>query len=717
MKSVSSLLKMLALTACVGASPMVASASGVGDNGPLKGQGLDNATNIFCLGAGLYNYDEVNDYWVFEAESEQYKITFVLRTAYWEEGQTMPLRYVNNADYVYTSRLGDFDFACIYDKYTDENMYCHESCTMTFFEDEDDPSVTHLIGAWNNVHPDYTYDTFVINAYLYNPIALEGPIKPVETTFDFSYPWEDIEGAPGQKAEFDDERYHVKVAMPYFAEGEYSSDYDDENFTPMAFEFVDKIWPTPYTFSKLTIKATQNAEDANLLDLECSFYTEEGFVLNVAMIVGDRTQEATITGEMTIQTKYNYFRITDKDHNISADLRLRKDGIFTGHFTQSDLYLYGISYVDYWGIGLPQSGVQYADFTVEGSEAEGYTMVGTLTTEDGWTYTLDARRTATPDLLQLPADAEAEAWTMNCYSYKDVKAGVNVAFVGSDIYVQGLVVDYPDSWLHGTLEGDAYHFANGQYVGESYSGNHVYVLGYNRNTYSVADEFVLNYDAETRTLSSDPKMGLVKSYYYYDIYDYSEEGNFTDYMLQPIEAEITSIGSMTFSSSANLKIVTPGVKAYKAAISGESVVLTSLEGYIPAGTGVVLHTPGEGCEVKFEVATSEDAAADMTGNALLPTTLADGTLATKTGDNVYVMGADGGFHHYTGTAFAPNRAYLIYEGEGARLSVCFDDDTEGITTITTEAETESLIFDLQGRQLNQGQKGLQIRNGRVELVK
>lgn len=696
---------------------MVASASGVGDNGPLSVPAADQ-THIYCFGTGLYSYEKESSSWYFEAESEQYIIHFSLNTEEWPEGQTMPLRFVNIADYGYNSGFNDFWGADITDKSTGENFWCGDHCSMTFFEDENDPTYTHLIGYWRSMLPDYSYAEFTINADLVNPVNLSDELLiPEETTIHYknNY-WGYDEEEPGEVVVCDKDYYHVKLAIPSFEVGEFSSFPEDENYVPMEFEFVDKDWPSEINFVKATVAISQDEDDPQLKHVDCTFYNEIGLIVNVAMSVKAETKEVDLTGDFGVMTFSDGLRyqINDYDQSYIVRLYIATD-VKTGHFTKIK-----------WGDveqrkgDFDKSSVQEADVTITGSDEEGYELVGTVKTYDHWTYNINAKLAATPDLVELPAGVIPEAWAFNFYRVgytPKYSEAVNVAIDGNDIYIQGLAHSCPDGWMRGTLEGNTVTFPEGQYVGEYEEGYHLYVLGMNSSTRKVGS-FAMNYDPDTRTFSTASNMLLIQSKNYHDVYEYYSYGyELRKIEIQPIEAEITSIGSMTFSSSANLKIVTTGVKAYKAAISGESVVLTSLEGYIPAGTGVVLHTPGEGCEVKFEVATSEDAAADMTGNALLPTTLADGTLATKTGDNVYVMGADGGFHHYTGTAFAPNRAYLIYEGEGARLSVSFDDDTEGITTITTEAETESLIFDLQGRQLNQGQKGLQIRNGRVELVK
>lgn len=119
---------------------------------------------------------------------------------------------------------------------------------------------------------------------------------------------------------------------------------------------------------------------------------------------------------------------------------------------------------------------------------------------------------------------------------------------------------------------------------------------------------------------------------------------------------LNSYGMATFSASTNLSIKTEGVKAYKASVNGEKIVLTELEGYIPAGTGVVLRGTA-GTTVEFEAPAASATAANVTGNALKATTKADGSLATKEANSQALKGET--FLEYTGATYTANRAYLV----------------------------------------------------------
>jgi len=180
---------------------------------------------------------------------------------------------------------------------------------------------------------------------------------------------------------------------------------------------------------------------------------------------------------------------------------------------------------------------------------------------------------------------------------------------------------------------------------------------------------------------------------------------------------LNEAGLATFSNAQNLKIKTENVKAYKAAVNGVTITLTELDGYIPAGTGVILS--GEaGTTVEFEAPASEVTSANVTGNDLKATTKADGTLETKpSSGNVYALNGDK-FLEYTPDSFVAYKAYIAVEGPSANeYHIVFADAEQGSETSieSIEASTQSLTFDLNGRRATG--KGLQIMNGKAVFVK
>lgn len=160
------------------------------------------------------------------------------------------------------------------------------------------------------------------------------------------------------------------------------------------------------------------------------------------------------------------------------------------------------------------------------------------------------------------------------------------------------------------------------------------------------------------------------------------------------EASLSTSGYATFSFCKATSIVTAGVKAYKAAVSGETITLTELSGNIPAGTGVILYgEAGAKVELK-EATTGEDA--DVTGNDLKATTTANGALVAKE-DNSWALGTENKFLSYTGAAYVENHAYLVHSTPSARMSIVFSDEATGISNVVSKASARDGKFLENGK--------------------
>lgn len=110
-------------------------------------------------------------------------------------------------------------------------------------------------------------------------------------------------------------------------------------------------------------------------------------------------------------------------------------------------------------------------------------------------YTLDAEYTPAPTVLvELPAGVQTEVW----YSLIDGKNGnVTVGFNDNDVYVQGLISDYPESWIKGTIDGNNVVFAKNQFVG-TYSAYNIFATSADEDDNLV--DFVMAYDAEAKAM-------------------------------------------------------------------------------------------------------------------------------------------------------------------------------------------------------------------------
>jgi hypothetical protein len=181
------------------------------------------------------------------------------------------------------------------------------------------------------------------------------------------------------------------------------------------------------------------------------------------------------------------------------------------------------------------------------------------------------------------------------------------------------------------------------------------------------------------------------------------------------EITLNASGYATYSSATNFLI--SGAKAYKATLNtaDKEITCTEVEA-VPAGAGVLLFGDA-GAKVAIINTTSADA---LTDNDLKGTTQADGTLATfDTAKYYYALSGDT-FKHYTGAAFAANKAYLESVTElSSKLSLIFDDgETTTIDNLTiSQSDKNAQMYNLSGQKVNESYKGIVIVSGKKYINK
>lgn len=171
-------------------------------------------------------------------------------------------------------------------------------------------------------------------------------------------------------------------------------------------------------------------------------------------------------------------------------------------------------------------------------------------------------------------------------------------------------------------------------------------------------------------------------------------------------------------------VIPEGVTAYTGTLNSEetTINLTKINGnIIPANTGVVVKADAAGDKVFEE--TSEIATVDA---GSLKGVLAE-TVATELAQEskvVLTLGINSegtfGFRKPAGGKIGANKIYLLVSEAAAAkgISMSFDDETTGISEVNTEnADNNAATYDLTGRRVNAGAKGLLIRNGKKFIVK
>lgn len=164
-----------------------------------------------------------------------------------------------------------------------------------------------------------------------------------------------------------------------------------------------------------------------------------------------------------------------------------------------------------------------------------------------------------------------------------------------------------------------------------------------------------------------------------------------------------SNGYATFCSSWNFTIT--GAKAYKAALSGSSLVLTELSGIIPAGVGVIIMGTKEAtATISY---SPLEATADMSSNILEGTTSYGARPQTKTKFYAFDK-TDNKFKIYTGTNFPANKAFFqTDDAVSAPSAIRIEFEENIVTDIKSIEQTDTVtkFFD--------GSRVLIKKNGRV----
>lgn len=157
-----------------------------------------------------------------------------------------------------------------------------------------------------------------------------------------------------------------------------------------------------------------------------------------------------------------------------------------------------------------------------------------------------AAQAFTPIPVTPPSDLKAVRMTANVTSESwnyTTENEVLVGYDGADVYIQGLVGDFADAWLHGTLSGSVITFPQGQfldYFGEEGYSYEMYACGFTGGGSQLCD-FILERNEATGVLTAPSGMGLGEFMEYYgSFYDLDK---LTNIVISPLSDEV---GEATF---------------------------------------------------------------------------------------------------------------------------------------------------------------------------
>ena len=186
---------------------------------------------------------------------------------------------------------------------------------------------------------------------------------------------------------------------------------------------------------------------------------------------------------------------------------------------------------------------------------------------------------------------------------------------------------------------------------------------------------------------------------------------------------------VTFCPLADADLSTLNLKAYTGGgFNRQTGVLTMMRVYdVPAGEGLLLKGEPGTYEIPYSQSYS------VYSNLLKGVMTATNVSATEGGYENYVLGSGSkgvGFYKVgsAGASLEAGRAYLQIPAETAAsrgvLNLRFDDEDEatGVDDATRlnskdEITNNNALYDLQGRRVEQPQRGLYIQNGKKVIVK
>jgi hypothetical protein len=195
-----------------------------------------------------------------------------------------------------------------------------------------------------------------------------------------------------------------------------------------------------------------------------------------------------------------------------------------------------------------------------------------------------------PELVELPTGATVTPYytidgtlAVNTSSgwadYTSKVKNINVAFVGSDVYIQGLAYWQSDYWVKGTLSGNVITVPSGQYVGDG-----EYLNGMTSNG-TWLENYTFTVDTEAGTITCDgyigesesPTVNSLYSYWITPVFSLTEPDNGTVTPPSGLVTQTWTFAGYFYDGEDD----TPTEKPLQIGFDGNDVYVQGIGNYMP----------------------------------------------------------------------------------------------------------------------------------------
>lgn len=242
------------------------------------------------------------------------------------------------------------------------------------------------------------------------------------------------------------------------------------------------------------------------------------------------------------------------------------------------------------------------------------------------------------------------------------------------------------------------------------------VLSVGNNT-SQTQTFIDNYGSLTftpnaagsLTITIQPKSTQAANTVYLQRIEIETDG--TEQVPITEKVHLSPIGYTSFASRNALNFTGTAVKAHVAQVENGAIKLVTVN-RVPANTGLIL-TGTANAEADIPIITSEE-------TEPIPNNQLTAAATDQTVNNVWVLSQKNGvtgFFKYTGTTITAGHAYLqattdMVQGKNY-LTITYNGTTDITAIPGQESKNKDVLYDLQGRRVNEYYKGWVILNKKL----